>query len=372
MKSHLKKIVFVSDAIWPYNKGGKEKRLFDISTRLAKKNYDVHIYTMKWWEGENSKIENGVTLHAICPKYPLYSGDKRSIKQGIMFGLACFNLFKTDWDVIDVDHMPFFPLFSTKLVCLVKGKRMIATWNEVWGLKYWIKYMGLLGIVSYLIEQMSVFLPDKIIAISDHTKERISKMLFRSFNVVTVPIGIDIDHIKSVKPSATKSDVIYVGRLLSHKNVDVLIEAIELVKKTHPNIQCIIVGDGPEKERLGSLINKHNLIDNIKMLGFVEDEDEVFALMKSSKVFVLPSTREGFGIVVSEAAACGIPSIVIDHPENAAASALLNTSGHKLISKLDSKSVAEKVLRIIKESILLQANLTSIENSTIILEENYI
>jgi len=48
------KIAIVSDSIYPYNKGGKEKRLFEIATRLVKYGHEITIYTMKWWEGADS------------------------------------------------------------------------------------------------------------------------------------------------------------------------------------------------------------------------------------------------------------------------------------------------------------------------------
>src|SRR5664280_750230 len=99
------KIALVSDAIYPYNKGGKETRIFELSTRLAEAGHDVHIYTMKWWdEPHNQRAENGVTLHAISPKYSLYKDEKRSIKQGILFGLACLRLLRAKFDVAEVDH----------------------------------------------------------------------------------------------------------------------------------------------------------------------------------------------------------------------------------------------------------------------------
>ncbi|HRN69938.1 MAG TPA: glycosyltransferase family 4 protein [Candidatus Woesebacteria bacterium] len=170
------KIAFVSDAIYPYNKGGKEKRLIDITTRLVAQGHEVHVYCMKWWkEPELHKIERGVHLHAISPLYPLYHGEKRSIKQAILFGLSCLKLIKEDWDVIDVDHMPFYPVIFTKFVCMLKGKKMYATWHEVWGYEYWKKYIGWKAPIAYMVEQFSVFLPDHILSVTDNTSKRIKK-----------------------------------------------------------------------------------------------------------------------------------------------------------------------------------------------------
>jgi len=67
-------IAIVSDAIYPYNKGGKEKKIFEISTRLVKKGHRVTIYCMKWWKGKDIKVENGVILNAISPLYLYMQG----------------------------------------------------------------------------------------------------------------------------------------------------------------------------------------------------------------------------------------------------------------------------------------------------------
>jgi glycosyltransferase involved in cell wall biosynthesis len=358
----MKKIAFVSDAIWPYNKGGKEKRLFDISTRLSQRGYNVHIYTMKWWRGPNIKIENGVTLHAISKLYPLYSGERRSIKEGILFGLSCLHLLTENWDVIEVDHMPFFPLFSVKLVCLLRHKKMFATWHEVWGREYWKKYLGKLGNIAYIIEKLAVLMPDKIISVSRHTTNKLKKDLLSKKEIITVPDGIDFDHIQKIKPSLVKSDVIFVGRLLSHKNVDVLIKSITILKKDIPSIKCLIIGDGPEKKRLEKTVATLKLTKNVLFLGFLENHDEVYSLIKSSKVFVLPSSREGFGIVVIEANACGIPVITINHKDNAAKDLIIEGE-NGYTCELDTKEMAKRIVNIFEKGLDKKTKQTCINSA---------
>jgi len=349
MKSRKKiKIAFVTDAVWPYNKGGKEKRLFDVSTRLAEKGFDVHIYTMKWWSGENIKKENGITLHAISNLYPLYFKNRRSYKQGIFFGLACLKLIKEKWDVIDVDHMPFFPLFSIKLVCLLKRKKMIATWHEVCGRELWNEYLGILGNIAYIVEKISVLLPNKIISVSEHTTNKLKKEFLSKKEIITIPDGMDFDHIQKIKASNTKSDVIFAGRLLSHKNVDVLIKSIAILKENKPDIKCLIIGDGPEKKQLEKIATTLNLNKNILFLGFLEDHDEVYSLIKSSKVFVLPSTREGFGIVVIEANACGVPVITTNHKDNASKD-LIEEGNNGYICRLNENNISRKISNLLQK-----------------------
>lgn len=139
------------------------------------------------------------------------------------------------------------------------------------------------------------------------------------------------------------------GRLISHKNVDILIKSIKLIKEKNPEIKSLIIGDGPEKKNLEALAQKLNLEKNIKFLGFLENHDDVYALMKSSKVFVLPSTREGFGIVVIEANACGIPVITVNH-ENNAARDLIEEGKNGFVCQLNEEEIAKRIVRILENS----------------------
>lgn len=314
------KIVFVSDAIYPYNKGGKEKRLHDITTRLASHGHDVHIYCMKWWKGsEHHRVEDGVRLHAISPLYPLYDGERRSIKQGILFGFHCLKLLFVRFDVIDVDSMPFFPVLFTRIVCWLRFKRMYATWHEVWGLAYWKEYLGRKGWLAFIIEWMSAHLPDRIISVSPLTTERLHMLMRRYHDIETITIGIDRAHIHSIRPSPTKVDVLYAGRLLKHKNVDFILETLDILRRQGKRMTATIVGDGPEKENLKKLAKELTVDKNVEFIDFLPSHDEVIARMKSANIFVLPSEREGFGLVAIEANACGIPFATYNSPTNATA-----------------------------------------------------
>lgn len=337
------KIALVSDAVYPYHKGGKERRIHELSIRMAENGHDVHIYCMKWWKKKENVIkENNITLHAISPYYPLYKGKRRSIKQGILFGLHCLNLIKEEWDVIEVDHMPYFPLFFTKIVCILKGKKMVATWHEVWGRTYWVKYLGLLGYLSAFIESLTVWLPDTFISVSDHTTRRLIDMYsVPKSKIVIVPNGIHYSYIQSIPASPHTCDIFYAGRLLAHKNVNVLLDAIAILVKKNPTLCAIIIGNGPERKNLHKKAEALGLEKNITFIDFLPHHEDLFAYMKSSKVFVLPSTREGFGLAVLEANACGIPAIVIDHASNAARDLITKATGATI--KLDPEQMASQI-----------------------------
>lgn len=316
--THLR-IAMVSDAIYPYNIGGKEKRIYEVSRRLAAKGHEVTIYTMKWWKGKKTRVmHEGVVHEAISPYYPLYSGERRSMREAIFFALHTFKLLTKKFDVLDADHMPHLVLFPLKIVCFLKGKKLHATWNEVWGRKYWVKYLGLLGYVAYIIEYLSVKLPDTFLSISHYTADKLHSEFHVRQPIIVIPNGIDVSAMNQIQASKTTSDVIYTGRLLEHKNVDKLIHAIALVKKTYPGITCRIVGNGPEEVNLKNLVKKLQLENNVLFNDFLPENKDIFALIKSSKTFVLPSSREGFGLVAIEAQSLGVPVLTYNHVHNAA------------------------------------------------------
>jgi glycosyltransferase involved in cell wall biosynthesis len=339
-----RKIVFVSDAIYPYMKGGKEKRLHEITKRLAAMGHDVHIYTMHWWDGpESSRLEGGVHLHALCRYHEMYQGDRRTIREGVAFGLACFKLLRVPFDVLDVDHMPFFPIFSAWMVCVLRGRKLSATWHEALSYREWIAYMGLGGIVAAQMERASLRLPYRITAASAHTKQRLETTHGRVKRVELVASGIDTTLLNAAPSAQARLDVLFVGRLVKDKNVDKLIAAVGIMAQTRPEVRCLIVGDGIEKPRLMQQVAAEGIQDCVTFLDPLPDAADVYGYMKAARVVCSPSVREGFGIVTLEALACGTPVVTIDSPENAARH-LVEDGRNGSVVPLTAPALAEAML----------------------------
>jgi glycosyltransferase involved in cell wall biosynthesis len=277
---------------------------------------DVQIYTMNWWGGEATLDLSGVRVHAICKQRPLYCGERRSIVQALIFGLATFKLMLARFDVLDVDHMPYFPLFAARIICTLRRKRLIATWHEVWGNSYWKSYLGRLALISTVTERLAARMPNEIVAVSHQTSVRLAGQLGVTAPVHTIELGVDLDTIAAQQESELRADILFAGRLLANKNVDVLLEAVASMKERFPGLCCRIVGEGPERSRLESLRTDLGLAENVIFHDFFPGST-IYGVMKSAKVFALPSEREGFGIVALEANACGLPVVTADHPDNA-------------------------------------------------------
>jgi len=285
------KIAIVYDAIYPYVKGGGEKRIYEISKVLSKK-HEIHIFGMKYWKGNKVIIKDNIYLHGVCNSISIYNKKgKRSLIEPFYFSFFLFKeLIKYDFDLVDCQNFPYLSCFACKLYSKLKKKSLMITWLETID-------TGFIG----LLEKSTLRLTENNIALRDNVT--------RLKNQEVIPAGIDLKRIKKVKSSAEKFDVIFVGRLIKDKNVSLLLNSAKDL-----NLKLCIIGDGPEKSNLISL--SHHLKLNASFKGFLDGDEEVYAYMKSSKILVLPSIREGFGIVVLEALACGCKVITTNHKNN--------------------------------------------------------
>lgn len=333
------RIAFVSDGVYPFNKGGKERRLWEITRRLAMSGIETHIYTMKWWAGGRTLVLDGVHMHAICAHRPLYQGRRRSITQALIFGLATIKLLIARFDVLDVDHMPYFPVLAARLVCTLRRKRLVVTWHEVWGSDYWSSYLGRLAPISAWTERIAAHAPDEIVSVSHQTSSRLISQLQVKAPVRTIELGVDFKAILVEKQSELQTDILFAGRLLDHKNVDVLLQAVALLKQDRSQLCCRIVGEGPERSRLESLSISLGLESNVIFHDFFPGTT-IYGIMKSAVILALPSIREGFGAVVLEANTCGLPVVTVNHPDNAARH-LITEGQNGFLANVDAASLAE-------------------------------
>lgn len=352
MKKKTLTIAFVSDAVAPFNKGGKETRTYEIIRRLAARGHEVHVYCMKWWGRSNTYCADGITYHAICPYIPLYSRHRRSIRQAVIFGLSTLRLLSAQFDVVDVDSMPYLPVVMMWFVTRMKRSPMVSTWHEVWSRQYWKKYVGVTrGTVAFAIERQAARLPDALIAVSDRTKKRIREIYQRSRKVYAIGGGIDAGHIAGIPSAKSGADLVYAGRLLNHKHIDHLLKAAFILKAVykHTRLSVLIVGDGPERKRLENLRDRLNLTGNVRFTGFYDSYDRVLGIYKASRLFVLPSSREGFGLSVLEANAAGLPVLTVDFLENAATD-LITVGKNGFVVKPDPDDMAKSIDRFLRRT----------------------
>jgi glycosyltransferase involved in cell wall biosynthesis len=348
------KIAFVYDAIYPWVKGGAEVRNYELGKRLSARGHEVHIFGIKWWEGEDTFEYEGMTLHGVCKARNLYVNGRRSISEAIIFSAKLFpELRKENFDLIDVSVFPYFSCFTVKAVSVLKKVPSAFTWHEVWD-DYWYEYLGRAGLFGQLVEKAVSKLSGNNIAVSGWTKDRLEVLGVSGERITIIPNGIDLKRISGIendgkkKPADLESktyDIIFAGRLIKEKNVDLLIKAVALLKADFPDIRCCIVGDGPEKAALVELAKKTGVYGSVEFAGF-QEYGTLIGKIKNSKVLVLPSSREGFGMVVIEAFACGVPVVTVRAKYNAA-QGLVENGVDGLVAEPDSREIAKAVKEII-------------------------
>lgn len=340
-------IAMVTDAVYPFHRGGKETRYYELTQRLAQQ-AELHIYTMRWWNGDRVHTDHSVTFHAISRLRPLYRGNRRSLIQAVLFALACMRMFRASFDVLEADQIPILQILVLRVIATIRRKRLVVTWHEVWGTGYWRKYLGPLGIVASLIESLTVRLPDQIIAASPETADRLQAIRRNCASITIAPNGIDLDDADKAYPHASTTDLVVVGRLIDHKRIDMLLDAMALLHSEGIFVTCRIIGDGPERASLQGRAQALRLTDAVEFCDDVSERKDVYSYIKAAKVFVLPSAREGFGIAALEALACGVQVVTTSAPDNLAQH-LVARSARGIVCHPSASAIADSVKRLLAE-----------------------
>ena len=336
------KIAIIYDAIYPWVKGGVEKRVWELAVRLTHRGHEVHLFGMKFWDGEDIILRERVFLHGVCPAQKFYTGGRRSLWQAIYFSIRLLSpLMREKYDIIDCQQFPLLSCYSSWFVSRVRKIPLVITWYEVWD-DYWYDYLGYKGLIAKQIERNIASFSCPAMSVSLLTAHRFRTTFTKSVDTV-IPVGIDISKIRSIPPSTEESDIIFIGRLIKEKHVDLLVRAFGILSSGKPELRLLIIGEGPAQDAISNLIQELSLEDRISCRGFQDNHDEIIKLMKNSKVFVNPSTREGFGITALEALACGLPVVTIDHPANAIRDLITEKNG--FLCSLSPNDLADTILR---------------------------
>jgi glycosyltransferase involved in cell wall biosynthesis len=147
-----------------------------------------------------------------------------------------------------------------------------------------------------------------IVTLSESSKAEIVKKLhLRASNITVVPPGID----PSFTPGGTREAtplVVAVGRLVPVKRFSLLVDALAAIKDRHPALRAVIVGEGYEREALEQQISELGTAEWITMPGRVDDAT-LLDLYRRAWVVASTSLHEGWGMTITEAAACGTPAV---------------------------------------------------------------
>ena len=223
-------------------------------------------------------------------------------------------------DFIDCNTIPFIHLPVVKLLSKLNKEKFVATVHEalLTSLKEYFTFYSegrnnvvknlYLSNLPYIYLRKSLQLPDRILAVSKITKKVLEKK-FDVSNVIFSPNGINIEPGRKIRSEDADDYVTFLGRLSPEKHVDELIGAVDYLKHNgHPKVKCRILGIGPESDRLKEITIERGIQEAVTFHGYVPERDK-HKLLKTSKLFVLPSRREGFCIAALEAMSHGLPVV---------------------------------------------------------------
>lgn len=156
---------------------------------------------------------------------------------------------------------------------------------------------------------------DFIVAQSSNTKDNAEKYYKYHKDIKIIPLPYEVVNFKKIsrKELGLKDDKKYligVGRLVKRKGFEYLIKSLKLLNE---DVECLIIGDGPEKENLQQLAVNLGLKQRVNLLGYLSEEEKKFQYLAAADIFVLSSLHEGFGIVLQEAMQVGLPIIATDN-----------------------------------------------------------
>jgi glycosyltransferase involved in cell wall biosynthesis len=139
--------------------------------------------------------------------------------------------------------------------------------------------------------------------------------------------------------------VVFAGRHIPEKRVPALLEAFARARAAAPELRCEIYGDGPERSGVLRGIAALGLDGAVEAPGFVDDE-RIDVALRHALCMVTPSRREGYGLVVVEAAARGTPSVVVRGPDNAAVELVVDGENGVVADSADPDELAAAILRV--------------------------
>lgn len=320
------KVGIISE-FFPPHLGGCEQRAYEVGSRLRSRGHEVHVFTVRY----NRKLAkednvNGMLVHRYG--FPYESEAKwhrRSLRGVTKYSImTSLKLMRAKFDVYYFNQFPFTHLIAS----FPFTSPSVLVWSEV--------FLTPGALVA--LEKISKHAPTMHVAISGFTYHRLLDFLsIKPERVKIIPNGVDC-HV--LFPSEKQRGMItFVGCLVPHKRIDLVIKTFRKCKKTLGNLELHIVGDGPLLQNLENL-----RINGLHVHGALS-EDEKNKLLRKTWVFLMPSIREGFGKAALEAMAAGCPVITVNASDNATKEFVAAGKGG-LVVDINEEAIAQALIEL--------------------------
>jgi len=282
--------------------GGAEVVTREVARRLASQGHEVHLVCANYWGGkrhdriydvEITRLGGAITLYPMAAIY--YQGKLRG---------------RFDVVVDEINTVPFFtPLYvkEPKVVLIHQLAAEILFEELSWArAKFWS-----------IMEPwaLRLYKNQPLLTVSQSTKKDLTNLGIPGRNIRVIHEGLDHNLYRPGRGKSSYPHVIYIGRIKQFKGIHFIVEAMKHVVKILPNAKLSIAGRGDIKyeAKLRELAKNLKLEKNVEFHGYLTEERKI-RLLQEAHILAMASTREGFGLSVIEANACGTPSVVTDVP----------------------------------------------------------
>lgn len=314
------KVLILSWEYPPVTVGGLARHVYDLTRALAGYGDEIHVITCPAAGRGAYCFENGVHVHRVSPEI-VNAQDfmtwVRQLNQAMVGMSSQINAFHGPFDLIHA-HDWLVEEAGRKVAGLFQIPLLATIHATEYG-----RNQGLYNELQRYIHSLERQLTNEaklVITCSQYmAHEVISLFELPSAKVRVVPNGVNPANMGEVgqagyelrKQQDRSPFILFFGRLVPEKGVQVLLESMPRLVKHVPGIRLLIAGRGPYEEHLRSLSYRLGINDRVNFVGFVND-DGLNGMLEQSLVAAFPSIYEPFGIVVLEAMAAGVPVVVSD------------------------------------------------------------
>jgi glycosyltransferase involved in cell wall biosynthesis len=345
----MRRVCVVYDCLFPHTVGGAERWYRNLAECLSAEGHEVTYLTLRQWErGERPQVQ-GVRVVSVGPRIGLYTRDgRRRIWPPLVFGagvLAHLLMRGRRYDAVHSASFPYFSLLAAALARPFGRYRLIVDWHEVWSDSYWREYLGPVGgPIGSGVQRLCARARQHAFCFSELHARRLRKEGLRG--EVTVLRG---EYSGSLEPAPARPargrQVVFAGRLIPEKRVLLALAALARAAEGIEGLRGEIYGDGPERESLLEAIEKRGLSEFIHAPGFVPAE-LIDAALQGAMCMLSTSRREGYGLIVVEAAARGTPSVVVAGEDNAATELIEEGVNGFVAQDADPQTIADAIVRV--------------------------
>jgi glycosyltransferase involved in cell wall biosynthesis len=218
----------------------------------------------------------------------------------------------------------------------------VVDWHEVWSRDYWSEYLGRAGAFGWWVQALCARVEQRAFCFSRLHAARLRQVGGPDAVVLE---GEYAGSLEKPEPAPAGPAAVFAGRHIPEKRVPALVPAIALARERLPGLRCDVYGDGPDRAEVERLVAERGLGEVVHVHGFVQAETVERAL-ETALCMVLPSRREGYGLVVVEASARGVPSIVAAAPDNAATELVDDGENGVVANSAAPEDLADAIVRV--------------------------